>query len=323
MKFKIVGQKPNPIFRATTGWYTFDKAFTNPANSIGFPMRGLVELFGSTGCGKTTFALSLASKLGNLTTSDIAFADIEYFDPDHTLRILEQSGFEENFHFVSEKTDEQALNELVTLIREKNVSVGIFDSIGAVSPQMEQAGELGEANMGRRAFLMAQFSRRLTHLMASKPDTSMIMVNHQYPIIGGKGMLTPGGKSVEYLSPIRIHVKKGEEFSDGSYTMIGTVKKNRYGFEDLIFTVFILAGAGVNDLMTSVVECKYLKLLKGNWRSIQLNDVSFGNYSSILEKAVANDMEFFQPFYDELNKLEVITGDIDETETNNNDTSSD
>jgi len=43
----------------------------------------------------------------------------------------------------------------------KDVLWAYWIAFGAISPIAEQAGDLGEANMGRRAFILAQFVRKV------------------------------------------------------------------------------------------------------------------------------------------------------------------
>lgn len=306
MKIKIVG-KTNPIHRIVTGLHSFDHAFANVAGKIGFPMRGIVELAGTTGCGKTTFILSLASMIGKLEKTNISFADIEGYDPEMMETVVTNAGFDGSLFLINETTDEKALDELINQLDNADCSVGIFDSIGAISPISELEGDLGEANMGRRAKLLAQFARKVNHLTKDHPDKTFFMINHQHPVIGGRGLITPGGETIKYISPIRIRMKRIEEFPDGSYALEGKVVKNRYGYEDNLFHVFVAAGYGISHQMTAVFECKKNKLLRGDWRSVKYNEQSFGSYSSILKKALDGETEFFQPFYDALKTIVATT----------------
>ena len=303
MKIKIIGQKPHPIHKVSTGWYSFDQAFINADGQTGFPVRGMVELYGPTGVGKSTMALGLSGKIASIDNRNIEFADIEGFDPNYVISILEMAGFEGGLHFVSGKTDEEALDEVIDNISKHDIEMGIFDSVGVVSPISEIEGDLGEANMGRRAKLLAQFSRKLTHLMKAKPDTSVIMINHQHPRIGGRGWYTPGGETIGYLSPVRIHVKKSSDTFSNGYCIEGTVKKHRYGVELLTFNLFVLSGYGIHDGLTALMDCRTNKLANKD-RVIKMGDESFGYMKDILKKAEQGDNDFFIPFQEALKGLD-------------------
>ena len=303
MKIQIIGQKPHPIHRVSTGWYSFDHAFINKAGQTGFPVRGMVELYGPTGVGKSTMSLGLSGKVAGLENKNIEFADIEGFDPDYVISILEMAGFTGGLHFVAGKTDEETLDDIIENLSKHDIMMGIFDSVGVVSPIAEIEGDLGEANMGRRAKLLAQFSRKLTHLMKNKPDTSVIMINHQHPRMGSRGYYTPGGETLGYLSPIRIHVKKTSDSFSNGYCIEGTVKKNRYGIEQETFNLFVLAGQGVHDGLTAVMDCRTYKLATKE-RVIKIGDESFGYMKDILKKAEQGDDDFFIPFHEALKGLD-------------------
>ena len=53
MAVKVVGESPKTK-RIITGLKTFDSAFENVRGDIGFPIGTMVEIFGPTGCGKST-----------------------------------------------------------------------------------------------------------------------------------------------------------------------------------------------------------------------------------------------------------------------------
>lgn len=322
MKFKITG-KVHPIHRVETGLYSFDHAFSNASGKIGFPMRGIVEIAGNTGCGKTTFMLSLAGILGKIEKKDIAFADIERYDPDMMESVLDSVHFENSIALIEETSDEDALDQLIKKLN-SGYAIGMFDSIGAISPIAEIQGELGEANMGRRAFLLAQFSRKLLHSYEIEEDFSTVvfMTNHLYPKIGGRGSDSPGGEVLKFIAPIKIRVKrayyqnKEELFPDGSYVLEGKVEKNRFGYENQLFHVVVLGGAGIHYGLTAMYDCIDLKLAKrAKGNKVSMNDVEYGNFRTIFAKARDENQDFFVPFQKALEGVKnATTGDDTDTD---------
>lgn len=336
MTVNILGDAPK-ITRQVTGLYSFDRAFINKKGDIGFPIGIAAEIFGATHIGKSTLTYGLAGLIANTQNKNIALADFEGFDPDFLVSVLETVKFDGDVQYLRSKGDEETLDSLLTKLYEEDYSVGILDSVGSISPVSEVEGDLGDANMGRRAFLMAQFSRKAMHLLHFNPNKVIFVINHYYPVIGGRGGDTPGGEVKDYLFSIRIHIKrkylKGKyvEYPDGSYIIEGTVKKNRWGFKDRTFNLFVLAGKGLHLGLTAMYDCVMLKKATAD-KSIKIGDKSFGYMKDIVEQAQQGNDDFFMPFFDALNTYnneetmsstnienegeEVTTEDENDTDTN-------
>ena len=243
---KIIGTLPK-VTRIITGLYSFDQAFMSAGGKIGFPLA-LTEIAGPTNCGKSTLSYSLCGLLSYLLllnklvkpSADIALADFEGYDPDFLLSILKHSKFDGKVKTIQEDTDGKVLDALIDSIKE-DYSFGILDSVAAISPVSEIEGEIEEANMGRRAKMMAQFSRKIMRILRTESHKAVFMINHVHANIGSFGTVTPGGVSKNYLSAIIMRVKRKEEFPDQSYVIEGTVRKNRFGYRGRKFYLFILA----------------------------------------------------------------------------------
>ena len=176
-----------------------------------------------------------------------------------------------------------------------------MDSLGAISPISEREGEIGEANMGRRASIIAQFTRKALKIQrdAISPKT-ILMVNHWYPKIGSRGYDTPAGEVKKYLASIRILLRRKEEFRDGSYVLEGYVYKNRWGYKERRFYVFMLAGKGIHRGMSALYDGVLAGLVERK-KIIKIGDESFGHLKSIImDHAHTGDHEFFKPFNDVL-----------------------
>lgn len=297
-----------PVQRILTGLYSFDHAFINREGDIGFPIGKGVELYGATFTGKSTITYGLAGMVAKAVGKDIALADFEGFDPKFLQTVLATAGFDGNIYCIQEEEDEEAMDMLLSKLKDKKYGVGIVDSIGAISPVSEAEGDLGEANMGRRAFLMAQFTRKALKIMRSEDSKTIFMINHAYPRIGGRGMDTPGGEVKKYLSSIRISVKrkylknKYEEYPDGSYIIEGTVVKNRWGLKDKVFNLFVLSGKGIHIGLTSMYDAISLGLAEKG-RTIKIGDSSFGTMKEIVQQAHEGNDDLFIPFQDILSSI--------------------
>jgi recombination protein RecA len=318
--FKITGEAP-PIERIKTGLFTFDYALGDQTET-GFPLGKMTEIYGPNGIGKSTFVQSLAFILARETKSNIAYADYEGINTKVLIENAELNDFDGEFYRIQDLKDENVLQELIDVMwdKKKNFGVGIVDAVGSISPAAETNGDLGDSNMGRRAFLLAQFSRKANHILINKPDKSMILINHQHPRIGMVGMTTPGGETKKYIASIRIQLarmrrKNSEEvFKDGSYVVKGQVIKNRWGLEDREFYAFILAGKGVHVGLTAMYDCVMLKLATVERNIVKIGDTTFGNLYDIIDKANNGNTAFFNPFIDALSETNLETREIENTE---------
>src|SRR4030066_696750 len=357
MSIEIVGKYP-PRPRVITGLYSLDRAFINDENELGFPIGHGNEFFGLNYIGNSTFALSLAGIIAKNQKENISFADLEGFDRNHLTRILTAIGFdgkiyipdgtvkvavqeyeeydleefEEDTPKKSKKKEEKEydeiiLAELVRNMRKDNCCVGILDSIGAISPLSEVEGDLGEPHMGRRGFVMAQFSRRGLKL-CREPKTSktILMLNHWYPKLGGRGYTTPGGEVKKYLTSVQVLLKKKESFPDESYVLEGTVKKNRWGYPNKIFHVFMLSGKGIHLGLSAVYDCLiYGKAQRGKSKGIpiKLGEQKF-TLAGLVKEAKAGNDEYFTIFRDTLAGIDRTSTDEGNAEdTEDTDSSSD
>lgn len=288
------------IIRVQTGFHSLDRAFINDQGEIGVPIGIGYEIFGLSGIGKSTFTFSLAGLLGRELKKNIVIAALEDFDSSFLLRLMNSVDYSGNIHVLDGKRDEDILYGVVDYLHKSDYAMGIVDSLGAISPISEQEGDIGEANMGRRAMAVAQFTRKCLPLL--RPDESIktvFLLNHYYPMIGSRGYTTPAGEVKKFITTVRILLKRQEEFPDGSYVLKGEIKKNRWGYEDREFYVFMLVGRGLHKglsamwdgIMTGKVSRKTV---------IKIDGENLGRISEIVKKAKSGDEEFFTPFYEVL-----------------------
>jgi len=318
MSVNIIGDAPS-IKRLETGLYSFDRAFENQKGDIGFPLGKGLEVFGPTNCGKSTIVYGLSGLIASAQERYIALADLEGFDPDFLVTVLENSGYSGDVQYIQRDDDEEVLDELVSVLRNPSGKyvVGVLDSIGAISPISEQEGAIGEANMGRRAKILAQFTRKCLKILRNPDAPTIFMINHAYPRIGGKGVETPGGEVKKYLASMRVQVKrkyykgKYEEFPDGSYIIEGLVVKNRWGYKDRNFWLFVLAGKGIHKGLTAMYDGIQLGLVDRK-RVISIGENKFGYLKDVVEKAQEGDDEFFEPFFEVLRNQEQNNEEVDE-----------
>jgi len=119
----------------------------------GIPRGRVIEIFGPESSGKTTLALHIL-KEAQKKNGVGAFIDVEHaLDPDYARRI----GVNMDELLISQPdSGEQALQIVETLVRSGEVDVIVIDSVAALAPKAEIAGEMGEFQIGLQARMMSQ-----------------------------------------------------------------------------------------------------------------------------------------------------------------------
>ena len=180
----------------------------------GIPKGRVIEIYGPEASGKTTVALHViaeAQKNGGVG----AFIDAEHaLDPDYAKKI----GVNTDDLLISQPdSGEQALQILETLVRSGEVEVIVIDSVAALTPKSEIAGEMGEFPIGLQARLMSSALRKLSAIV-SKKKTTVIFINQIRMKIGvmfGNPETTPGGLALKFYSSIRIELRKIAQLKSG------------------------------------------------------------------------------------------------------------
>lgn len=199
-----------PVEVIPTGISTLDVAL----GVGGIPKGRIIEIYGPEAAGKTTVCLSIiaqAQKKGGVA----AFVDAEHaLDPAWAQTLGVKL---EDLLISQPDTGEQALEITEALIRSGGVDIIVVDSVAALVPRAEIAGEMGDQQMGLQARLMSQALRKLTGVV-SKSKTTVIFTNQLRLKIGimfGNPETTPGGLALKFYASIRMDVRK-----------IETLKKN-------------------------------------------------------------------------------------------------
>lgn len=238
----------------------------------GIPRGRIVEIFGPESSGKTTVALHIiaeAQKLGGKA----AFIDAEHaLDPVYAAKL----GVDVDELLVSQPdTGEQALEICEVLVRSGAIDVVVIDSVAALVPKAEIAGDMGDSHIGLQARLMSQALRKLAGVI-SKSNTSAIFINQLREKVGimfGNPEVTTGGRALKFYASMRFDVRKidtiksGDELM-GNRTRIKVVKnKVACPFKQAEFD--IMYGHGISregDVLDCAVEEKLVEKA-GAWYS--------------------------------------------------------
>jgi recombination protein RecA len=194
----------------------------------GLPRGRVVEIFGAESSGKTTLALQVIAR------AHAAGGAAAFIDAEHALDIgyAKALGVKVDELLLSQPDyGEQALEIAEALVRSNAISVIVVDSVAALVPKAELAGDMGDMQPGLQARLMSQALRKLTGAI-SKSDCVVIFINQIRMKIGvmfGSPKTTSGGNALKFYASIRMEVtrvgsiKRGEEVI-GNQTRVKVVK---------------------------------------------------------------------------------------------------
>jgi len=240
----------------------------------GIPKGRVVEIFGPEAGGKTTVALHVlaeAQKKGR----QVAFIDAEHaLDPDYAKKIGVNV---DNLLISQPDSGEQALQILETLVRSGSVDVIVIDSVAALTPKSEIAGEMGEFKIGLQARLMSQALRKLSGIV-SKTQTAVIFLNQTRMKIGqifGNPETTPGGLALKFYASVRINlrriaqIKHGDEIIGGRHRAKIVKNKVAAPFKIAEFDIYYNEGISkFSDLLNLGLDKGIVKRA-GSWFQYQ------------------------------------------------------
>jgi recombination protein RecA len=245
----------------------------------GVPRGRVIEIFGPEASGKTTLALHIiaeAQKQGGVG----AFIDAEHaLDPDYAKKI----GVNIDDLLISQPdSGEQALQIVETLVRSGEVDVIVVDSVAALVPQSEIAGEIGEFQIGLQARLMSQCLRKLSGIIA-KTKTVVIFLNQTRMKIGvlfGNPETTPGGLALKFYSSVRIDLRRTAQIKQGDKIIGNRIKakivKNKVAapFKTAEFDIYYNEGISkITDLINTGLKLEIIKK-SGSW--FQFENIKLG-----------------------------------------------
>jgi recombination protein RecA len=236
----------------------------------GVPRGRVIEIFGPESTGKTTLALHIL-KEAQKQKGVGAFIDVEHaLDPEYAARI----GVNIDDLLISQPdSGEQALQIVETLVRSGEVDVIVVDSVAALAPKAEIAGEMGEFQIGLQARLMSSALRKLSGVV-SKTKTVIVFLNQTRMKIGimfGNPETTPGGLALKFYASVRIDLRRIAQIKQGEEIIGSRIKakivKNKVAapFKIVEFDIYYNEGISyLADIVNTGLKKEIIKK-SGSW----------------------------------------------------------
>lgn len=210
-----VSKEVKPIPRISTGIIALDKGLGG-----GLAMGRFTELFGNPSSGKTTIVLS------TMIQAQKKFPDKEvlYVDAEHALDLewAAKLGMDmDRFNYAKPETAEQGFLLIEEFLKTGELSVIALDSVPASVPRAALEGDIGEANIGLQARIIAQCLPRIVTRMSQLVEPPvLILINQKRANLqsrngfqGFEPSKATGGKALPFYMATRLDVAR-----------IGTVK---------------------------------------------------------------------------------------------------
>ena len=222
----------------------------------GLPKGRIIEMFGAEGSGKSTLAYFIAAQIQK-RGGKVAWIDVEMaFDSDYARKI----GVEvETLYMSQPENGEQALDIVDKMASTSAIDLIVLDSVAALVPEKELAGEFKDAEMAQTARMLAKAMRMLAGNI-SKTNTVVIFINQLREILNvtwGPKTRTPGGKALKFFSSVRLEIRRGKLFKNGDEVigneMIIKAIKNKVGMPFRSASVNLFYGKGI-DLNAEIFD---------------------------------------------------------------------
>ena len=253
----------------------------------GLPRGRIVECYGQESSGKTTLALHVvanAQKAGGVA----AFIDAEHaLDPSYAKKI----GVDLDNLIVSQPNcGEEALTICEQLAKSGALDVIVVDSVAALTPQAEIAGNMGDSHMGLQARLMSQAMRKLTSVLANT-KTLCIFTNQVREKIGvmfGNPETTPGGKALKFYASCRLQVQRIGQIKNTANQVVGNrtrvkVVKNKVAppFTEAEFDILYTCGISYEGSVIDAAIVRGVIEKRGSWLSFENEQLAQGQMATM------------------------------------------
>lgn len=189
-------------------------ALDNALGIGGFARGRVIEIYGPEGSGKTSLALAAIAQCQK-AGGTAAFVDAEHaLDP----KWAETLGVDVDELLCTQPDNgEEALEVTDKLVNSGAVDIIVVDSVAALVPKAEVAGEMGDSHVGLAARLMSQALRKLNGSI-KRSRAQVIFINQIRMKIGvmfGSPETTTGGNALKFYASQRLDVRRIGSIKEG------------------------------------------------------------------------------------------------------------
>lgn len=263
----------------------------------GYPKGRVIEIYGPESSGKTTLtlhAIAEVQKAGGIA----AFIDAEHaIDPQYAKKL----GVDiDNLILSQPDSGEQALEIVDTLAKTGAIDLIIVDSVAALVPEVELAGEMRDQTVGAQARLMSKALRKITGTL-SKSNTTIIFINQLREKVGvmfGNPEVTPGGRALKFFASIRMEVRRvasiGTENDVRGNEIKVKVVKNKLAAPFKVGNTEIIFSQGISKETEVIDFAEKFGIIerKGAWYRYEDKNISQGKAN--LKELLMTDRELYK-----------------------------
>ena len=228
--FHVASEHHQPD-RIPTGIFMLDLALLG-----GIPHNRVSMIVGEKHAGKSTVADKvIAGAQKQFPDSIIVKVDVE---GTHDSVWSEKLGVDLDRLFVLQpETGESAIDGTDALVRTKEVSLIVVDSIAALTPMKEIEASAEDAFMGLAARMIGSMVRKVTAGLIAERNrdhyVTVLLLNQFRSKLGmtfGDPRSIPGGKALEYATSVQLIIKNKENMGKDAYE-VETPVENIHVFE--------------------------------------------------------------------------------------------
>jgi recombination protein RecA len=165
----------------------------------GLPRGRIIEIFGPPGCGKSTLALQIIARVQR-SGGVAAWIDADgSFDP---MRAGALGVSVERLAIVQPSAAEHAVEIACRLAASRAIDLLVIDSVAALVPALELAGQIGESGPGLHARVLASGLRKLS-VAAARADMAALCINQTFDA----EERSAGGSGLKLYAAVRIALR--------------------------------------------------------------------------------------------------------------------
>lgn len=267
----------------------------------GIPHNRISMFHGPRSSGKTTGAnKAIAGAQSSMVGMTAAVVDVE---GTYDTTWAEKCGVDIDALIVAKpSTGEQAVDITDALIRTREISLVVVDSLAALAPMKEIEGSAEDLFVGLQSRLIGSMIRKTVSALIDERKrghfVTVLYINQQRSKIGGwappgqEALSLPGGKALEYATTVQCKFKNKEsitkddigldtiEFNEHSFTidknkMHGGIRTGDYRLMRRDSTEFNLIEGSIDNAPTMLAHAKKVGCYTGGGKSWTLSIPDF------------------------------------------------